>query len=176
MTIRAATAADASAVAELHAASWRVAYRGMYSDAFLDGPVFDDRRRVWQTRLAAPPDGQCVLLDDDGTRLRGFICTYAAHDPEWGALIDNLHVTPDLRGNRLGDALMAAGARWLLTAAPDAPVYLWALEGNAPARRFYERLGGRLAETVVTEHTDGGRGPSCRYVWPSPASILAATG
>jgi hypothetical protein len=42
---------------------------------------------------------------------------------------------------------MREDARWLHEHYPRAPVYLWVLEANAPARHFYEKLGAQNAET-----------------------------
>lgn len=47
LVFREATSADIEGIANLHATSWRFAYRGSYSDAYLDGPVFEERRQVW---------------------------------------------------------------------------------------------------------------------------------
>ena len=44
--LRPAQASDADALAALHAGSWQRTYRGMMSDAFLDGEALDNRRRV----------------------------------------------------------------------------------------------------------------------------------
>ena len=51
IAIRPIVAADASTVADLHATSWRDAYRGMLRDEYLDADVAGDRRRVWTSRL-----------------------------------------------------------------------------------------------------------------------------
>jgi hypothetical protein len=83
-----ATAADAAAIATLHAESWRAAYRGMYSDDYLDGPVFEDRLRVWNERFSPPSSEQFVLLGLDGDDVLGFVCAYGRADPTWGTLID----------------------------------------------------------------------------------------
>jgi len=48
---RQAGAEDIEAIATIHADSWRLNYRGAYSDAFLDGAVDDNRRAVWTERL-----------------------------------------------------------------------------------------------------------------------------
>lgn len=57
---------------------------------------------------------------------------------------------------------------------PELGVYLLVLEGNASARRFYERIGGENAG-VSTMETDGGAVVrSCRYTWPRPALLCAA--
>jgi len=51
--LRDATISDAEGIAQLHTDSWRRTYRGMMSDAFLDGGALDNRRTVWRERLTA---------------------------------------------------------------------------------------------------------------------------
>ena len=63
---RLAGPADAEAVANLHADSWRRHYRGAYSDAFLDGDVVADRLAVWTDRLREPDPRRCTILAEDG--------------------------------------------------------------------------------------------------------------
>ena len=50
---------DANAIAAVHAESWRTAYRGILSDAYLDGPIDAERRRLWRARCCgqAPATG-----------------------------------------------------------------------------------------------------------------------
>ena len=114
MQLRTATSADAVAVADLHADSWRRHYRGAYDDDFLDGDVFAERRAVWAERLAAHRSRggaarSCV--EGDG-RLLGFSHVMFDDDPTWGALVDNLHVAFDHKRGGIGTALHArVGAR-----------------------------------------------------------------
>jgi ribosomal protein S18 acetylase RimI-like enzyme len=164
--LRAATQADAEGVALLHTDSWRRTYRGMMSDAFLDGGALDDRRRVWRERLASVNPDRYVLIADDGARIVGFICAFAREDRTWGAYIDNLHVVHDTRRRGIGRALMRGAAEWICRTQPGAGVYLWVMEANTPARTFYDRLGARNIETVEVPDPDGGHAPNCRYVWP----------
>lgn len=96
--LRAADAGDAEGVALLHADSWRRHYRGVYSDAFLDGDVASDRLAVWSARLAAPAGSETVVAEQGG-QLVGFVHVVFGADPRWGSLIDNLHVGRHLRGN-----------------------------------------------------------------------------
>lgn len=60
MNMREARVADVEPIAMLHAESCRTAYRGAYSDEFLDGDVFRDRQDVWQARLTAPGTNSCT--------------------------------------------------------------------------------------------------------------------
>ena len=105
MTIRAAGLADAGVIAQLHTRSWQSAYRGILSDDFLQGPLPENRRVLWHGRLAEPDrTDQIVLVDEQEGAIRGFACAYLEADPEWGCLLDNLHVVPDLKGQGVGTA------------------------------------------------------------------------
>jgi ribosomal protein S18 acetylase RimI-like enzyme len=127
---------DAPAIANLHARSWRENYRGAYHDAFLDGDLPGERLRVWRARLDCPANNQVVQVAVDGPNLVGFVCAYAAHDPQWGSLIDNLHVAHEFKRYGIGLALITRAAAWLATRCPDLGVYLLVLEVNASAVRF----------------------------------------
>ncbi len=177
MQLRAATSNDVEVIAQLHAESWRTAYRGIYRDAYLDGDVANDRLRVWADRFAAPTDDQFVMLAIEGDDLLGFVCAYGERDERWGTLIDNLHVRPNQQGRGIGRQLLAASAAWSRERYPEAPLHLWVLDANTKARHFYERLGAEPHGSVVNEPPGGGSAKGWRYVWCSPEVLLAhATG
>jgi len=165
---------DADAVARLHAQSWRESYRGSFTDAFLDDEQPAERIGVWRERLGRPAPNQLVRLAFAGADLMGFVCVYAARDPDWGSLIDNLHVARAAKRQGIGAALMQQAGAWLEPRHPDLGVYLFVLEVNAPARRFYERLGATNAGVVTMETHGGAIVRSCRYVWPRPAALASA--
>jgi ribosomal protein S18 acetylase RimI-like enzyme len=171
---RQARRSDADTVALLHTRSWRENYRGAFLDAFLDGELPEERLRVWRSRLDHPSAHQLVQLALDGADLVGFVCAYGAHDPECGSLIDNLHVARAAKRTGIGTALMTRAGSWLAARYPDVGVYLWVLESNSPARRFYERLGGRNAGTSTMETHGGAVVRSCRYTWPRAESLASA--
>ena len=165
---RRARADDAGAIAAIHAASWRVAYRGILNDSYLDGDVVADRNQHWQQRLEHPAPGQFVAIAELAGDPVGFSCAFADHDPRYGALIDNVHVLPSHAGQGIGTALIARAFQWLAERDERRGVYLWAYEKNAGARRLYERLGARHVETISKPNPGGGSGRSCRYVWDEP--------
>ena len=170
--LRGAHAADAEAIAALHADSWQRTYRGMMSDEFLDGSALENRRSVWRERLSAADSDRLVIVADDGTRIAGFICAFAHGDAGYGAYIDNLHVAHGWKGRGVGRALMRAAAEWICAKEPGAGVDLWVMEANAPARAFYDRLGARNLETVEHDDPGGGHAPNCRYVWADARPLL----
>jgi len=169
-TFRFADAADAPAVAELHAQSWRRHYRGTYSDAFLDGDVSADRLAVWTERLREPDPDRCTILaEDDG--LVGFANTYFDHDATWGALLDNLHVAAGQQRRGIGRQLMARTMGALAERPEPTGLYLWVLEQNTSGQAFYEALGGRRVERCPVTPPGGiparltGAPVKLRYAW-----------
>jgi ribosomal protein S18 acetylase RimI-like enzyme len=168
------TPADADAVAALHAASWRVAYRGIYSDAYLDHEVELERQQVWREKLQVnePSADWGLMAEDESGLLAGFIYVMPGHDSAWGHYINNLHVAPTLKGGGLGRRLMQAAAQRLAASQPARPIYLWVLDANEPAKRFYARLGAEFTEKCLSDPLAGEQHRVWRCVWRDPTHLL----
>jgi GNAT superfamily N-acetyltransferase len=165
MRLREATLADADAIAGLHADSWRNTYRGAYSDEYLDGPVFEDRLRVWLERLSSPAPNQHVIVAEDDGAIVGFACSYGDESAELGTLLDNLHVRRDLQKTGIGKRLVIEIARWCAANYPDSGLWLGVLEQNANAQAFYKRLGAADVGGEIATPPGGGSVPSRIYAW-----------
>jgi len=167
---------DAGRIAELHAGSWRRHYRGAYSDAYLDGDIAADRLAVWSQRLAAPAATATIIAEHDD-RLVGFIHVRFDDDPVWGSLVDNLHVVPDRHRSGIGAQLLTRGAKGIGQRAADNRMYLWVLEQNAPAQRFYRACGARCVETAMVSPPGGdprrlnGTPRKLRMAWPDATRL-----
>lgn len=172
MIIRVATASDVSGIANLHTESWRIAYRGLMRDDYLDKEIYAEREAVWRDRFQRLPVNQYIVVAEEKGELIGFACTYGNDDARWGALLDNLHAAPDRKRQGIGTKLMAATAEWCLKTYPTQGLYLWVLEQNIPARRFYERVGGIHVESGMWDPPDGSPLPKMRFVWEDPAVLL----
>jgi ribosomal protein S18 acetylase RimI-like enzyme len=166
MKLRDAVQADYGPIAELHATSWRTAYRGALSDEYLAGKVIDERSALWKERLHQPKDNQVVVVSHSNDVLLGFACGFAGDDPQWGSLLDNIHVAQAAKRQGLGSILLAEIARRCSTRSPDAGLYLWVLQSNVSAQRFYESLGGARVGEGVWIAPDGNEIPEFRYAWP----------
>jgi GNAT superfamily N-acetyltransferase len=176
LRFRLAGPSDADAIAALHADSWRRHYRGVYSDAFLDGDVDADRLAVWSQRLRHFDDSTHTVLAESGSGLVAFAHTVFDDDRTWGALLDNLHVTHSHKRQGVGSELLARPARALVERKTG--LYLWVLEQNAEARAFYEARGGRFVERALASPPGGaaaglnGSAVKLRCAWPDPALLL----
>lgn len=171
ITYRTATQDDARRIAQLHALSWQQNYKGILKDEYLDHEVRNDRMKVWGNRLTNPSESQYILLAFDENVLCGFSCLFMDKDPTWGALLDNLHVFGDWKGKGIGAELMRRSALWVSETNADSGLFLWVLEGNKGAIRFYKRMGGQIQETIVEELPGGGQSNILRFVWPDPSLL-----
>jgi ribosomal protein S18 acetylase RimI-like enzyme len=97
-----------------------------------------------------------VAVDDDGDRVLGYACfgatpmTAAAYDLYW------LVVAEAARGRGIGAALCAAVADELKERGGRViRVETSSLEGQGGARRFYEKVGFRLAGAIADFYRDG---------------------
>jgi GNAT superfamily N-acetyltransferase len=171
---------DAAEVARLHADSWRRHYRGAYADSFLDGDVFTDRRAVWSTRLAAPGNSMTIIAEDEAG-LAGFVHVVFDDDERWGSLIDNLHLAHDRQRTGIGSALLTRAADAVTERATSNALYLWVLEQNSNAQRFYRALGGRRVEVAPVPPPGGlpdrlnGTPNKLRFSWPLAAALASPT-
>jgi ribosomal protein S18 acetylase RimI-like enzyme len=178
--LRSAGPADAENVARLHADSWRRHYRGAFSDAYLDGDILTDRMSVWSARLAAPTGALTVVAEDDAG-MAGFVHIVFDDDLRWGSLIDNLHVARDRQRTGLGSALLTRAAEAAAEQAANPAVYLWVLEQNTAAQRFYQAMGGSFVEKTAVDPPEGapsrinGTPHKLRVAWPD-ASLVRGSG
>jgi ribosomal protein S18 acetylase RimI-like enzyme len=168
--IRSATLADTDAIAALHAASWRSAYRGIFKDITL-GPALDDERRThWGNRLATMIADDTVLIAGDV----GFIAVWAEGDPGFGAYIDNLHVHPERRSGGVGRRLLGEAMRRVASRG-ETGAYLWVFDDNLRAIDFYRRLGGEIVEGGFDE-IDGAQVAHSRIAWRDTVRLARECG
>lgn len=170
--IRRAGPGDWAAVAAIHAASWRSAYRGIYPDSYLDEEAIEERRGFWRQALAEmDSEMDAVFLAGDSDGPAGFACLLRMADPA-GPLLDNLHVLPERKGEGIGRKLIAAAAAWLVAKEPEAALQLGVWKDNVAARGFYARLGGREVEEHEVATAGGGAAPQMRVRWERAGDLL----
>lgn len=180
-SLRAAGPDDAENIAALHAENWRRHYRGAYADEYLDGDVVSDRRSVWSARLATPADSLTAIAEDEAG-LAGFVHVVFDEDDHWGSFVDNLHVSHDRMRAGIGTALLAHAAEAVVARATGRSMYLWVLEQNTAAQRFYRAVGGTCVEASPVPAPGGvptrlnGTPNGLRFTWPDATLLAHGTG
>jgi GNAT superfamily N-acetyltransferase len=172
LTVRAAGSGDVQILAGLHVESWRSAYRGILTDAFLAREVEAERRAFWATRMAAwnPARSFAEIAELDGTPV-AFACVMRDAEPAHGALLDNLHVVPARRGTGIGRRLLADAAAWVARHFPGTPLHLTVYEANEAARAFYRRMGGAESAPFEGLGYDGRMHRERRFTWAEPGNV-----
>jgi ribosomal protein S18 acetylase RimI-like enzyme len=93
-------------------------------------------------------------------------------DQGYDAMLDNLHVRPDLKGQGVGGKLMKAVAVKLQTTGRTS-FYLWVLHGNDAAAEFYKSKHGLPQDTGTVEF--GGKTVGrTRFIWTDLNMLINA--
>lgn len=162
--LRIASGTDAGVIAQLHAASWRIAYRGILLDEYLDNDLAGERTAYWTKKMTVLNPSEFVILAEDQQGIaEGFISVMDEPEMGFSALVDNLHVRPDLKGRGIGRLMMRRAAD-RLTESGRHNYYLWVLNGNEPAAHFYRSIGG-VAADEKTVPFGGKQVKATRFVW-----------
>lgn len=143
ITVRAATADDAGAIARVHVETWRVAYHGLLPDEEIRKISVEQRRGFWKGELAKSGPGK-VDVAEDRAGVVGF-CSYGPtrdQDAAAAAEIYAVYVHPENWRRGAGRRLCARAALAAAERGHDA-ITLWVVKGNERACRFYDRIGFR---------------------------------
>ncbi|MEU0812096.1 GNAT family N-acetyltransferase [Streptomyces sp. NPDC005970] len=167
--VREMTEADIDAVAAVRVRGWQAAYRGLIPQAHLDGmSVEKDARRRREFFSRGVGDVVNLVADGPVGEVVGWACfgPYRDRDlPSGDAELYAIYVRPDLFGGGIGRALLTESvSRAAERGFPR--LRLWVLEGNARARRFYERAGFAPDGGQEDYEVDGVPVPEVRYARP----------
>lgn len=157
MLLRPAELGDAVGIAEVHVRSWQGAYRGLMPQDVLDGLSIEDRAARWEGILTDPyPLTLGTLVAEVEGVIAGWASFGAGRDAGTDALgeVYGIYADPASWSRGIGLALITASEAALVTAGYD-DAFLWVLDGNERADRFYERRGW-LADgaTKIDERPD----------------------
>lgn len=133
--------ADAHDVSRVHVRSWQWAYRGLLAQEYLDSLEPD----AWVHRYTfgrmgfRQPSTQVAV---EGATVCGLVTTGLCRDDDLTNLgeLMAIYVDPAYLRTGVGRLLMSA-ARTRLRSVGVTTAVLWVVDGNARARRFYERDG-----------------------------------
>ncbi|MEN0000349.1 MAG: GNAT family N-acetyltransferase [Pseudomonadota bacterium] len=170
-SIRHATDSDAEAIAKVHVTAWREAYAKILPAQMLTGIDVAQRtsrwRKILQTKAECKDD--MVAVSIRGKDILGFVSVGPQRNEKlrlqgFSAEIEALYVLHAEQRIGIGRALLRKGADHLLQVGHQA-VALWVLEGNRPARAFYESIG---ADQIDEREDERGAITlkECAYGWP----------
>ncbi len=138
--IRNATIEDAFRIAEIQVSSWKVAYRDIIPESYLQGLRAEQRERTW--RRFVDDDHSPLLVTHCDGEITGFCHISPSRDSDThnAAEIIAIYIDPLHWRKGMGRALCSSA----LSFAYDhgfSLVTLWTLSKNHSAQHFYEALG-----------------------------------
>lgn len=158
-------------MARVHVDTWRTTYEGIVSDEYLAVLSYERCQAGWIEHLSNSGSETHAFVVESHP---GHVVAIASGGPlrdAWDGFDGELYVIYVLKsfqGKGYGKLLVAQVAEDLASRGYRSLV-IWVLKDN-PARRFYERLGGRLATEKVVEI--GGRQlVDVAYVWSDLAGL-----
>lgn len=159
-------------MAKVHIASWRETYPGILPAPMLSGLSIANEAIRWQRMLDRPRawGDSLAFVAEQGGAVVGYGFCGEQRTPElrgrgFTAEITELYVLRGAQGEGIGSGLMAAMAAAVHGRGHRA-LSLWALERNAPARRFYESRGG------VAIASKPNRVPEIAYGWSDVRRLI----
>ncbi len=174
--LRRATPDDSEAIAALHIVCWAETYRGLLPDPLIQSMTLPSRTIQWQRALERRADVQVIVAEDASGGLLGFASGGPARGADLGAAqeIYAIYVRRQAQRRGLGRALLQSVAAHLVlkSMTPTAlDLGLWVLRDNAPARAFYERLGGQPGGERM-EKREGHDLAEAAYRWSDLSALL----
>lgn len=135
--IRKASPIDYLDIASIHLTSWHAAYADLLPESYREQKNnLADKTKMWKALLSHSNVMVWIAYDEKHSNL-GFI-GYFAQNNDYE--ITTLYVLPEHQGLGIGAKLMQISVQQILASASHANFYLWVLENNTPAIRFYEKL------------------------------------
>lgn len=163
--VRNVLSTDALALATVHVASWKAAYRGLLPDEYLEGLRVADRLSHWEDLVTSEQPDRSILLAvvDEKQQIRGFSGAGPTNDAELDtAELNRIYLEPAAWGKGLGRLLIRTTRERLWTMG-YVKVLLWVHSGNVRARRFYEADGWMDDSISRTAAVWGVNVPETRY-------------
>ena len=146
--IRWAQEQDARDLGAIHSSSWKIAYKNIVPDKFLDRITAEQRADYFRDAIKNGKEETAVIEVDE--QIVGFTTLGRSRDEDlstecgeiWG-----IYLSPSYWRKGIGSILLSWGQEELASRGIS-KVTLWVLEDNKNARDFYERMGFTFDGTV----------------------------
>ena len=139
--MRRAQAADSAALARVQIDSWRSAYVGIVSDEYLAHFTYAEQAQDWREIFASNLNDVIYVAEADQVVGYAWARQGLGELPDYDAELLSMHLLPAWRRRGIGERLLSVVMSALEQRGVES-LFLWTLEKNLPAHKFYEKLGG----------------------------------
>ena len=127
MKIRVANKQDAKGVAKVHIDTWKVCYKGIVPDSYLDSFNYTERTKGWEKGLC--DESQFNFVAEKDKKIIGWVTFGINRDKRLETIFEiyGIYVLPEYWGDNVGISLFTSAMKKLETKSPKI-VTLWVLE------------------------------------------------
>ena len=165
--IREAHQDDFEGIAKVRVDTWRVAYKGIVPDDFLESLSYQRIAERWREVFweDKSPGMAVFVAENEREDIVGIaVCgPEQSQDPVYRGEIYILYVLPQYQRQGIGHALVAACVQHLVQQLAAETLLIWTI-AESPYRRFYESLGGKVVRETIKE-IGGKMIPEVGYGW-----------
>ncbi len=161
--IRKAKNDDIEQIVDINIKDWKKVYKGIIDNAILDNLDRNKKVEKWRKNYNI---GNVIVAEEDGIIL-GY-CRYDDNavytNNDIDSEINALYVDYDKLGNGIGRKLVEYVMNDLKNKQKNKMV-IWCLEKNQNARKFYEKMGGKLINDEKYFEKEGKRYKEVGYIY-----------
>ena len=140
MVIRQAAQEDARQIADILVEDWKMAYRGIIDDDYLDSMSVEER---YQRELHRYQVYRVAAVEKE---ILGFTWNEMTDGEDSDCEIIAIYIRYSKRKGGIGKVLFKDSVDLFRTAGRKRMI-IWCLRGNVEARKFYEKMGGTVYKT-----------------------------
>lgn len=151
---------DRLAISKVYEESWKYVYKGIVPKEYLDSI----QEGAWVSCLDT--EGRYTLVMTDGQKIVGtssFCRSRMTEMANYGEII-SIYLLPEYMGKRYGRLLLNAVIHELKNMGFE-EIFLWVLEDNHRARKFYEKSGFRKSNQYIEDCIGGKRLKEVQYCY-----------
>jgi ribosomal protein S18 acetylase RimI-like enzyme len=171
--IRRATINDSAGLARIQVDSYRSAYAGIFSQAYLEHFSYEEQAQDWYDWMMNKPRDLIFVAQTETGEMVGYALGRPGLTklPPFDSELVAMHVRQTFQRQGIGRGLMAKMAEQLQERG-CASLMLWVLEQN-PARSFYEKMGGQMVGKQEAELEEGVSAVEVAYGWRNIGELVA---
>lgn len=161
MKIREAKAGDEKKIADVIISTWKVAYRGIVPDDFLDVLTTEQHEKLFKKNISEKTE-TILVLENNAEKVVGMISGGVDRSREYDCEIVAIYILPEYQKKGLGSCLF----KEMITSHKRhnyKTMVIWTFKENKDSG-FYEKLGGeiRLENTCFIGNT---KIPIVGFIW-----------
>lgn len=152
ISIRKTEIQDHEIIASIANHCWKDAYKDIFPRDLLDNLSLEKRLEQRLTWFDSPQKFSLVACAQD--KIIGFCDFGESRHPKFAiGEIYSLYILPEYKGSGIGKSLILDAMKYLENCNLS-PFFVTTLEVNLPARKFYEKLGFKAIDKIMTEVGD----------------------